>query len=696
VTNGKRSGYVWQFDFRGAPRAANVQVPISPETAPWEQQVQFIRTAEAALRRLTEGALTFGNLGASANLIPSSPEWVTVQSTITRLMEPDRQRKAASRLPSEEDLSTVAQFATLLTRQGETIALALVCGAIVGRAAGVAAPGATAESFAMGISGIGVTFGIAGGERRPVLELLRALAVEALARWSELPQDLQTPPPLELNQVREWEEWIAAKTALATRAVEARLGDAITGAWKNYGFGLKMWAEGLGNTTTFGPRLDMAICAAAGTGPAVLMRADPSQMTLADWGFALRRATANVPVYHKQYAPLTLAAVALDAVGFAAAGASFLERIKATGRALTRRNLEQELQNAGKSPGLRVADPATVRDLAILVLAEPGRPPVWGWLPSKRAGILVLTASDAADLLVHPPALLTLPELRFQHLVLAGVPLSHPPAQEVHDRLSSEASAGQGSFTCWSLDEPDQPVLGVRGLDSGSSLEDVLMQIEQQAAPTVYARTLGTQRQPIAPAFSTWLKLPQRRGEGHLLTDLAPMSIVGLILLGYARKLGNMILLDGDFTYVGATTGPDRNGNPRESILLGLRVAGLGDRQFNGEVVASDGGLVIRGQTAEFPVHHRVINPEQVELSTNRIALARWLRPFHLLLRPRWILTLSAQEVGFGLNLRFGIFSLTLLELRGTLFTEATSAHDPTEQPQRPERQGERAQGLSG
>jgi hypothetical protein len=519
-----RNEYRWQFDARGTPLTANVEVPITLEAAQWEQQIFFIRAAHATLQRVTSHTVNFGTLASGRNIIPSSPEWSTVQGAMTRL-----QQSARAAEPDPRDLGTVSQFATLISRQGETIALAIACAAVVIEAAGVSnPPSSLPNQLPSALGAISAAFGFNTGERRPPLDLLKSLAAEVADRWLDLSAALSHLPPLEPNRVQDWGTWIEARMRAASRNVQTDLSGSIARAWTAWQARLE--AHMVGSTSSTDPELDDIVCAIAGAGPARVFRQDLKQMTLYQWSRALRLACVDGSEDDPEYVPLWVAPPALLALGLGRAVSPFLASAKTARRAMSRR---PENERVDALEGLVQAIHGHVHppEQSLLVVVQSVQQSTAAtWMPSVSAGALVLELRDARALLVEPPALLKTPDTQvFGHLVTEGLPAD--------DRLVLELKTSIGDATDrilerWDLGGIDDPSRGVRAVPR-ASLDDLLSHLMATAAPAsaLYLRSLGRDAGAVPAALRTWLAEPQRSARGR----------VDVLVQGFAGRLAGLL-----------------------------------------------------------------------------------------------------------------------------------------------------------
>ena len=424
--------------------------------------------------------VTLTTLASELRILGISPAWSEVERALLRLDlaragdgTPDGRSDFYE--PVQKDLQTVEDFHKLLEKEHETLALALLCGAVLGRAA------RQAERFGdrllAGLRAISRMYRFdaqTAGARLLALAGLR----EELSEQGALSGNRRPSPELQSLSLPEWESWIRQVRQEGDEGtVTLPVRDSQRAAWR-------AWEERLTDYTSngrtrFEPVVSDLWCAAADVPPSDLLLPDLKAMRLGDWSqvvFAAVMGSSKTPGDF----PLYLAVPALYALGF---------------RVSEPRRLVEALDRAGgsrqepTSPGgpgplfapmraerSRHPAPRGSRNRQALLVRRSKSSLTEGWMPARQGAVLSLTPEqlwESALVDAHgrqPPLIATLDlDLIVVELAPSGVPESEAPRTKRSERgspKSGELKASLGSMLTFSQPERLSEPARERGADS--------------------------------------------------------------------------------------------------------------------------------------------------------------------------------------------------------------------------------------
>ena len=664
--------YQWQFDFRGVRLRTDVEMPVMLEASQWRQQIFFIRSAQAKLQRVTGEKVHFGTLGSGINIIPSSPEWSEVQAAITRLQQADASHVGAPER-DPRDLAVVGQFATLISRQGETIALAVACAAIVAEAVGQSDPPTT---LASGLSAIARSFGLAAGERRPPIELLKVLGQSAAERWPDLPRDLLRPLALEPGRVQEWGDWIQGQMRAAGNIVDAHLADTVEGAWAALAPRLKAYLRE--SAERVDPTLDEVIAVAADAGPSRLFRQALAEMTLHEWSRVLCVAAANASPSALEYVPVWTASAALLALGLGRAVDAFVSNVEQA-RGETARTppppivARRPVGDKGNAIGDWLEGPnrrAHPPERSLLVVIGSAQAVAATWKPSPRGSALVLEPADMRALLVGPAAPLSISS--FGHLVTDGLNADDPAVRELMATLTETVEKEHLRVERWTFDGIAEATRGVRPLPR-TSLDAALDHVAAAAvsAAGLYLHALGRDADSVSAPLRNWLAQGQRRARGFVDLNLQRRLRWLLAWLIFGRLRGGVFE---DAEYVSATKEAPSGTIPEEVSTVYLRRPGIAFTRTAKWLEAGPNVLVVK--TSRYRVKFLAsVQREGIRLESEdfRSLIPFGFRPVVLsLLRPGVAILIGVRERAFTVRVEFTLRGGVIAVILGNFAPETT------------------------
>lgn len=225
------------------------------------------------------GHVDFSMLTSELRILPIAPSWAEVERAVARLdsLHPESWSEAQKDEQVQRDIQTVQDFSQNLEENRESLALALYCAAILGKAA---LSGTEGERLAAGLRAISRCHRfnkLSRGERLHELQTLTHELEEQL--------EILAPEPPTGNTPSHWRYWWDQVVEKSQKM------DDVTRWSKLEANSWTLWASRLADymkqgVLLFRPQLADLASAMAETGPGQLFHFDLSEMTLADWSTA--------------------------------------------------------------------------------------------------------------------------------------------------------------------------------------------------------------------------------------------------------------------------------------------------------------------------------------------------------------------------------------------------------------------------
>jgi hypothetical protein len=352
---------------------------------------------------MVNGQIDFTNLSTHFRILGVSPAWPAVQDAMRRLE--DSKGKEEKYDKYQEDVLCVRLFAEMLRKNSQTIADALLCGAVIGKASAAEHRG---ERILLGLDAISRAHRFAEKPDQEVARILEDLRESIGSSRLELLKRTVIPEARDESSLESWEA--AMKEALAGVDQEnsldrSALGEIRTRAWRAFSKRVEEFLAGRREPPP--PGLNDLIALAAGTLPAALSKFDLREMTLADWSNALVTSLKNTPSMDPLYCPSWVGAAALLALGFSIPDPSQLLSWLVETKLLGAQGLSDvESWLIPMPKRLRMKAP----ERAALIVKAPADSLVESWRPSSSSAALAVTPEQAKELLkglrrVSPPPL---------------------------------------------------------------------------------------------------------------------------------------------------------------------------------------------------------------------------------------------------------------------------------------------------
>lgn len=275
------------------------------------REVELIEALNNALLNMTGKTINCGNLGTTFGVISPSPAWPSVQPALERL------KSMRGEYPQEaDDMSIVGEFAKLLRRGAEPIALSIYCGLVIGawRA------NKRERRIFVGLQTFSAALRLKELHEEAVAKRIREFGTAVVRAIDSSP-----PPAFSLTDAASVKTWRGAVVSLLAEArrsalLEQPIDNRVQGkAWE-------YWRRRLQEADAV-PNLEAVICAAARKGPSEVLNFPPEEMTARAWSEAfcatviaapsLASATEKEPAAVAAFPPW-LGFVALQRLGFGA------------------------------------------------------------------------------------------------------------------------------------------------------------------------------------------------------------------------------------------------------------------------------------------------------------------------------------------------------------------------------------------
>jgi len=406
---GESHQYFWRLDYSGlkletaveaVARGAGIEPVTEPEVDPFAEVDRLRAFAEVVTGMGGEPAsrpdgmpwLSFTLLTSELRILGVSPSWVETERALERLasLRSGDQAPDLAELDSQghQDIQTVHDFHDMLVREHRTLALALACGAILGRACRADAFG---ERLLAGLRAISRMYRF---EARPADQKaadLHHLAAE-LKDEGSLSEDLRPPEELGTLEAEPWRRWmtdvsVATEKALPKGFIEERMRQ----AWTEWSERLPAYAAK--GALRFDPGLPEIWCAAASSPPANLLVPDLSAMKLGDWSRVFFEAAFDWSQRTDTFAAWA-AVWAVHALGFRLSPQELLALAERGGwlEAYSERQITQVPIPFGdwKTLAFSVFRNWEPRTHALLICRDQNSL-TQGWMPAHKGGVLALT-----------------------------------------------------------------------------------------------------------------------------------------------------------------------------------------------------------------------------------------------------------------------------------------------------------------
>jgi hypothetical protein len=310
----------WRYNRSGRalvsePIVGRRRKPLLAEVVAMEflarREVELIEAFNNALLNMTGKTINCGNLGTTFGVISPSLAWPSVQPALERL------KSMRGDYPQEpDDISIVGEFAKLLRRGAEPIALSIYSGLVIGawRA------NKKERRIFVGLQTFSAALRLKELHEEEVTKRIREFGTEVVRAIDSSP--LPAFSLTDAGSVKTWRGVVVSLLAKARHStlVEQPIDNHVQGkAWE-------YWRRRLRETDAI-PNLEAVICAAARQGPSEVLSFPPEEMTARAWGEAFCAAVvaASPPASAAEEEPAGVAAfppwlgfVALQRLGFGA------------------------------------------------------------------------------------------------------------------------------------------------------------------------------------------------------------------------------------------------------------------------------------------------------------------------------------------------------------------------------------------
>ncbi len=330
-------------------------------------------------------------LSSELRILGVSPSWAETERALDRLdsLRAGGEQPAPADLDEQakKDLRTVHDFYEMLAGEAHSLALALLCGAVLGQ---VARADTFGERLVAGLRTLSRMYRL---EARSGQE--KAQALEELAGWLRNVghQSVVATPSVAPRSLSadEWSQWVEKVRQAGTGLLptEDWIEGQVHAAWETWGPRIKL--IGLSMQRRFDPSLPELWCAAAGELPARLLVPDLDGMKLGDWSQLVIEAIAGPPEGSRPYLPYA-ALLALGQLGFEHAEP---ERLLQALRAAAAGKETPEQPESEPAPGWEAAAsflarrPSRTRK-ALVIRRDQGSL-TESWMPPRAGGVLALT-----------------------------------------------------------------------------------------------------------------------------------------------------------------------------------------------------------------------------------------------------------------------------------------------------------------
>ena len=481
------------------PSGRQVQTDHEPkkEVPAWQQHVDFIRSFEKALSKLTNNGLTFADLGASVNIISTSPPWKIVEEAMARL---ETLASGPGYADQDDDADKVAKFDALLKRSSTTIAHALCAAKFLRH---WREPEGVGNKNRHSLATISYVLSLRDASEASIGKWMQKIFDQFRSRL-KMPGSSTPPRVTNEGEIEHWRTWVDNERKRTDSALnEDALKDLPAIREKAWAY----WYRRLSGNKVDVVNLDNLICARRATGPWFFFTLPIEEMTVRGWSEIFCSALSIGPVPDsEERPPIWMALATLSRLGFGDR-VSALRRLssEATGAFRSHKTFDALLNEVAKWPLDHVATP-TARTAFTLRRGESAA--VGAWKPDAAHPLLIFSraqgealGANSGEMLEHLKKIL-FPDTVFFDLVAedpAKIGTSFPPSDEV-ERLFSEIvpsrPPGHGIAVVLSTDISPPATPTYFCIISPKSSEELFRQLAQQ-------EETAKQRTPPSPTAAS-------------------------------------------------------------------------------------------------------------------------------------------------------------------------------------------------
>jgi hypothetical protein len=386
------------------------------------------------------GTVDFGTLSSQLRILRTTPAWEVVRESISRLKRFEQQK--GEKQVRESDVQAVHDFANLLEEERHTMALALLCGAVLGQALPEEAVRGPGERLMTGLRTLSAAFRFkekSGPELHYDLEWLSDEIEKALSFHPKAHIPLYSPR----RDLSEFKSSLL-EGITAARSLAIHVGDEERrAAWNDASRRIN---DFMINVPPQRPSLNEMLASVSGVSPGSLLAFDLMSMTIQQWSLAFALATMETAASDRFFAPGWLAAPSLKALSFSFDNHARLDQWLVSKEVRKSRPLSTVGSEVIYSwPWLM----STAAERAVLIVCDSPMSMTANWKPSPRSAALSVTPSDLAEIIKRgffkPESYPAHPT--FHVLAVEEIPENRPPtgglspwAELVEKKVISESS----------------------------------------------------------------------------------------------------------------------------------------------------------------------------------------------------------------------------------------------------------------
>lgn len=301
--------YVWRYRPDGS---ANYFVLFTDPAAPvnWEEDLEWVTAFASAVERLSSGEINFTTLSSQFRILPISPAWSNVRKAMHHIQQAI---DAGDQGSAHRHFFLLRRYADLLRQAGSTITDAILCGAVVGKAADVSSLG---KRILLGLSAISSAYRFSEKEDVAIAEDLRKLRHSLAERWPWMQPFVEASPNSEATKSMDWYPKLEEALHEIERSdflaphhlpdLRQRLEEPLFSRLEAF----------FGRSEIHRPGLDEIIGFAAGVRLSQLIKLDLRKMALVDWSDALWASIEDRTPEDSLHCPLWLTWISLRILGF--------------------------------------------------------------------------------------------------------------------------------------------------------------------------------------------------------------------------------------------------------------------------------------------------------------------------------------------------------------------------------------------